>query len=35
VIVIDRNLFEIEAEEINEARVDTTIFEGRVVYRRQ
>ena len=35
VVIIDRNLFEIEPEEINEARVDATIFEGRVVHRRQ
>lgn len=35
IVIFDRNLFEIKPEELNEARVDTTIFEGRVVYRRE
>jgi predicted amidohydrolase YtcJ len=34
VVIYDRNLFEIDAEAISEARVDTTIYNGRVVYRR-
>jgi predicted amidohydrolase YtcJ len=32
--VIDRNLFEIPAEEISQARVTMTIFAGRIVYQR-
>ncbi len=35
IVVFDRNLFEIAPEELSEARVDATIFEGRVVYRRE
>jgi len=35
IVIFDRNLFEIDPEELSEARVDTTIFEGRVVYRRE
>jgi predicted amidohydrolase YtcJ len=35
IVIFDRNLFEIEPDELSEARVDTTIFEGRVVYRRE
>jgi hypothetical protein len=31
-IVLDRNLFEIPAAEINEANVTMTIFDGRTVY---
>jgi len=34
VVVYDRNLFAIPAAEISEARVELTIFDGRVVYRR-
>jgi len=33
-VIYDRNLFEIDAEAISEVRVDMTLFEGRVVYRR-
>lgn len=33
-VVIDRNLFEIPAEEISQARVTMTIFAGRIVYQR-
>ncbi len=33
-VVYDRNLFEIPPAEISEARVDLTLFDGRVVYRR-
>ena len=33
-VVIDRNLFEIPAEEINQARVTMTIMGGRIVYQR-
>ena len=32
-IVLDRNLFEIPAEEINEAAVELTLFDGEVVHR--
>jgi len=35
IVIFDRNLFEIEPEKLSEARVDTTIFEGRVVYFRE
>lgn len=35
IAIYDRNLFEIDAYEISEARVDFTIFDGRIVYRRQ
>jgi predicted amidohydrolase YtcJ len=35
IVVFDRNLFEIAPAEISEARVDLTIFGGRVVYDRQ
>jgi len=35
IVIFDRNLFEIEPEELSEARVDTTIFQGRAVYRRE
>ena len=35
IAIYDRNLFEIDAYEISEARVDVTIFDGRIVYRRQ
>ena len=31
-IVLDRNLFEIPAEEINEALIELTLFDGEVVY---
>ena len=31
-VVLDRNLFEIPVEEINEARVELTLFDGEVVY---
>ena len=34
IVIYDRNLFAIEANEINEANVDLTIFDGRVVYDR-
>jgi predicted amidohydrolase YtcJ len=34
IIVLDRNLFEIDPQEISDASVDLTIFEGRVVFRR-
>lgn len=34
IVVYDRNLFEIEADEISEAIVEMTIFDGRVVYDR-
>ena len=34
IAIYDRNLFEIDVYEISEARVDITIFDGRVVYRR-
>jgi len=34
IVIYDRNLFEIDAYEISEARVDFTIFDGRIVYRR-
>ena len=34
IAVYDRNLFEIPAAEISEAKVELTIFDGRVVYRR-
>jgi predicted amidohydrolase YtcJ len=34
ILVYDRNLFEIEPQDISDASVDLTIFEGRVVYRR-
>jgi len=34
VVIYDRNLFDIDPHEISEARVDLTIFDGRVVYRR-
>jgi predicted amidohydrolase YtcJ len=34
VVVYDRNLFEIDPYEISEAKIDMTIFRGRVVYRR-
>jgi predicted amidohydrolase YtcJ len=34
IAVYDRNLFEIDVYEISEAKVDVTIFDGRVVYRR-
>jgi predicted amidohydrolase YtcJ len=33
-VIYDRNLFEIDAEAISETRVDMTIYNGRVVYRR-
>jgi hypothetical protein len=33
-VIYDRNLFEIDAEAISEVRVDTTIYNGRVVYTR-
>jgi predicted amidohydrolase YtcJ len=33
-IVLDRNLFEIPAHEINEASVTLTLFDGRIVYRK-
>ena len=32
-IVLDRNLFEIPVTEINEAKVELTLFDGEVVYR--
>jgi predicted amidohydrolase YtcJ len=31
-IVVDRNLFEVPAEEINQARVELTLFDGEIVY---
>ena len=31
-VVLDRNLFEIPVDEINEARVELTLFDGEVVY---
>lgn len=34
IVVFDRNLFEIEPDDISEAVVDLTMFEGRVVYDR-
>lgn len=34
IVVLDKNLFEIEPQDISDASVDLTIFEGRVVYRR-
>lgn len=34
-VVIDRNLFEIPVEEINQARVRMTVSGGRIVYRRE
>ena len=34
IAIYDRNLFEIDVYEISEAKVDLTIFDGRVVYRR-
>jgi predicted amidohydrolase YtcJ len=34
IVIFDSNLFEIEAEAISDVRVDTTIFNGRVVYSR-
>jgi len=34
IAIFDRNLFEIEPDELSEASVDTTIYNGRVVYRR-
>jgi len=34
-VVVDRDLFSIEPGRISEARVDLTVFEGRVVYRRR
>ena len=33
-VVYDRNLFEIAVSEISEAKVDLTLFDGRIVYRR-
>ena len=33
IVVLDRNLFEIPATEINEASVRFTIFDGEIVYR--
>ena len=33
-IVLDRNLFEIEAQDISETQVLRTVFEGRVVFAR-
>jgi hypothetical protein len=33
IIVLDRDLFGIPASEINQAKVRTTIFDGRIVYR--
>ena len=33
-VVLDRNLFEIDAYEISDARVTMTIFDGRTVYER-
>lgn len=33
VVIFDSNLFEIEAEAISDVKVDTTIYNGRVVYR--
>jgi predicted amidohydrolase YtcJ len=33
IIVLDKNLFEIPASDINQAKVRTTIFDGRIVYR--
>jgi len=33
-VVLDRDIFVIEPTEISDARVDLTVFEGRVVYRR-
>jgi predicted amidohydrolase YtcJ len=35
IVVFDKNLFEIPATEINEAKVRVTIFDGKVVYRSQ
>ena len=34
-IVLDRNLFEIQVEDIGETRVLSTIFGGRIVYQRK
>ncbi len=34
IAIYDRNLFEIDVYEISEAKVDLSIFDGRVVYRR-
>ena len=34
IVIYDRNLFEIDPYEISEALVDLTVFDGRVVYRR-
>jgi predicted amidohydrolase YtcJ len=34
IAIYDHNLFEIDVYEISEAKVDLTIFDGRVVYRR-
>jgi predicted amidohydrolase YtcJ len=33
IVVLDRNLFEIPAHEINEASVRFTIFDGEIIYR--
>lgn len=33
-VVLDRDLYAVEAREISDVRVDLTIFEGRIVYRR-
>ena len=33
-VVLDRNILELPPERISEARVDLTVFEGRVIYRR-
>ena len=33
-VVLDRDIFTVHATEISEARVDLTLLEGRVVYRR-
>ncbi|MEN1761750.1 amidohydrolase [Anoxynatronum sibiricum] len=34
VIILDRNLFDVSTEEIRQTKVDTTIFNGQVVYQR-
>ena len=31
-VVLDRNLFELPASEINEAKITMTVFDGRTVY---
>lgn len=34
IIVLDRNIYEIPNEEINEAKVELTMFDGKVIYKR-